>query len=79
MCFYEVINNQNNSEYNVTCNAKTVSKWLKAVHSLSGFLYNFANVATQTAVKVKDTVKETVEGKVRGLIRLLVIDCYYKL
>lgn len=31
--------------------------------NLGSFLYNFANVATQTAVKVKDTVKETVEGK----------------
>ena len=28
-----------------------------------GFLYSVANVATKTAVKVKDAVKETVEGK----------------
>ena len=31
---------------------------------LTGFLYSVANVATKTAVKVKDSVKETVEGKV---------------
>ena len=30
-----------------------------------GFLYSVANVATKTAVKVKDSVKETVEGKVQ--------------
>ena len=30
----------------------------------SGFLFNFASVATNTAYKMKDTVKETVEKQV---------------
>ena len=33
----------------------------------SDFLFNFANVATNTAYKVKDSVKETVEKQVCGV------------
>ena len=34
----------------------------------SDFLFNFANVATSTAYKMKDSVKETVEKQVGGVL-----------
>ena len=46
------------------CKVKSCGYLTEYLFLCKGFLYSMANVATKTAVKVKDTVKETVEGKV---------------